>query len=189
MIKAIIFDCFGVLVGKGIWSIYDLAGGDSERDAEHLDNVLHLANTGQIDSREFHEAITSKLDISVDEWKLLAAKEEKPNTVLLEFIRDKLKPKYKIGFLSNVNHDVIDRKLPKEWHTLFDTMIISAEVGMVKPDPAIFKLTARKLGVEPSECIFTDDIEKYLHGAESVGMMTILYDGFENFISRLEENL
>lgn len=186
MIKAIIFDCFGVVVGKGIWHIYDLAGGDSVRDAAYLDEVLHKANSGQISSDEFHEAITAKLPIEPDEWKELAAREEQPNVELLEHIRDELKPKYRIGFLSNVNHGVIDRKLPKEWQVLFDDMIISAEVGLVKPDPEIFKLAAKNLGVQPEECLFTDDLEKYLAGAQSVGMKTILYKDFTDFKQQLE---
>ena len=187
MVKAIIFDCFGVVVGKGIWHIYDLAGGDSVRDAEYLDEVLFRANSGQISSVEFHKAITKKLSIGVDEWKDLAAREEKPNIELIEYIRDKLKPRYKIGFLSNVNHGVIDRKLPKEWQALFDDMVISAEVGMVKPEPEIFKLAANRLGIRPEECVFTDDIQKYLKGAESVGMKAILYEDFNSFKAELEE--
>jgi putative hydrolase of the HAD superfamily len=55
----------------------------------------------------------------------------------------------------------------------FDTVVISDQVGLRKPDPEIFSLTARRLGLAPSECVFADDVARYLQPAQDLGMSTI----------------
>ena len=68
----------------------------------------------------------------------------------------------------------------------FDTIIISAEVGMSKPDPQIFQLFAQQLGVETTELIFIDDSENSLISAKEVGYTPILYTGYEELEEQLQ---
>lgn len=51
-----------------------------------------------------------------------------------------------------------------------DVVVISAEVGVEKPDPAIFRLACDRLGVAPQECAFVDDVEDYVAAAAALGM-------------------
>jgi putative hydrolase of the HAD superfamily len=53
---------------------------------------------------------------------------------------------------------------------LFDTVVLSGEVGMRKPEEGIFLHTAETLGLTPQECVFIDDIEANVRAAEAVGM-------------------
>jgi epoxide hydrolase-like predicted phosphatase len=53
---------------------------------------------------------------------------------------------------------------------LFDTVVISAEVGMRKPEPEIFLHAAATLGLEPKECVFIDDVEANVAAAMACGM-------------------
>jgi len=53
-----------------------------------------------------------------------------PNTELLEFIRDELKPRYKIGFLSNVGDDLMDVLFTDEQQALFDDVVLSFSEGI-----------------------------------------------------------
>ncbi|WP_033423890.1 HAD family hydrolase [Actinomadura flavalba] len=53
---------------------------------------------------------------------------------------------------------------------LFDDVVISCEVGMRKPDAEIFRLAVERLGLEPGECVFIDDIVHNIRAAESVGL-------------------
>lgn len=55
----------------------------------------------------------------------------------------------------------------------FDAVVISDQVGLRKPDPEIFRLTARRLGIAPAECVFVDDVARYLEAAQTLGMTTI----------------
>jgi epoxide hydrolase-like predicted phosphatase len=72
---------------------------------------------------------------------------------------------------------------------LFDAIVISAEVGMHKPQPEIYRLAAGRVGVEPSGCVFVDDLRENCAGAEAVGMTTVLHREATATIGRLEELL
>jgi epoxide hydrolase-like predicted phosphatase len=189
MIKAVIFDCFGVLVGKGIWRTYELAGGDLERDGAWFDELIEQDSSGEIDDAFLNAAIAKQLGMSVDDWLAIKNEAEQPNLEVFDYIRTELKPHYKIGFLSNVNKGVIEHKIPAELRALFDIDIRSADVGYQKPDPRIYQLALDRLGVKADEAVFTDDHESYLAGATQLGINTILYKDFDDFRVRLEDLL
>ena len=72
---------------------------------------------------------------------------------------------------------------------VFDVVVISGDVGLRKPDPAIFTLAAEKMGVAPTDCVFVDDLDKNLHVAESLGMVAILHRSTAETIAQLAEHL
>lgn len=189
MIKAIIFDCFGVVVGKGFWDVYAAAGGDPIKDAEFIDDILTKASAGMVSSAGFTNLIAEQIGISVEEYRRVVDREERPNLELFNYIKSDLKPKYKIALLSNVNNGVIERKIPQELRELFDVEVLSAEVGFQKPDPKIFKLTIERLGVGYEEAIFTDDQQRYVEPAAELGIKGIVYTDFNTFKSKLEKLL
>jgi epoxide hydrolase-like predicted phosphatase len=69
---------------------------------------------------------------------------------------------------------------------LFDGIVISGDVGMHKPEPAIFLLGSERIGVPPEECVFVDDLRENCAGAEEVGMCAILHRGAERTLPELE---
>lgn len=69
---------------------------------------------------------------------------------------------------------------------LMDVIVISAEVGMRKPDAEIFELTAGKLGLEPQKCLFVDDHPGHLQAAQEYGMTTVLHREPAQTIAELE---
>ena len=70
---------------------------------------------------------------------------------------------------------------------LFDVVVISAEVGMRKPQPEIFRLTVDKLGVEPQRSVFVDDHPGHLKAAMAEGMTTVLHRSPAETIPQLSE--
>jgi putative hydrolase of the HAD superfamily len=58
---------------------------------------------------------------------------------------------------------------------IFDVIVISGEVGLRKPDPAIYRLTIERLGVPAQECVFVDDHPGHLKAAVDEGMTTVLH--------------
>jgi putative hydrolase of the HAD superfamily len=56
---------------------------------------------------------------------------------------------------------------------LFDVVVISAEVGMRKPEERIFRHTAALLGLEPQECVFIDDVEANITAAQAIGLAAL----------------
>jgi putative hydrolase of the HAD superfamily len=72
---------------------------------------------------------------------------------------------------------------------VFDAIVISGEVGLHKPDPAIFELTCARLDVEPAECVFVDDLRENCAAAEELGMTAILHRGADSTLPELERLL
>ncbi|MEX1059185.1 MAG: HAD-IA family hydrolase [Candidatus Saccharimonadales bacterium] len=116
-------------------------------------------------------------------------REGEPNKVLLSYIRTELKPKYKIGIISNAVSDWIAEILEAEDVKLFDDIVISYKVGINKPNPTIYQISLKNLGVMPEETVFIDDIEAYCEAARAVGMQAILYQDFEQMKKELEKLL
>jgi len=59
---------------------------------------------------------------------------------------------------------------PFDHFALFDDIVISGEVGVCKPDPAIYRLLLNRIGRRPEECIFIDDMPANVAGAEALGI-------------------
>jgi putative hydrolase of the HAD superfamily len=105
---------------------------------------------------------------------------------MLELV-DKLKVHYKVGLLSNnsLSGGKRIRSLGVDKH--FDVFLISAEIGLQKPDQEAFKVLYEGLGVAPSEMIFIDDSESSLRTAQEIGFQPILFTTYESLLQKLEE--
>ena len=77
-----------------------------------------------------------------------------------------------------------DRQLLGE---LFGDVVISAEVGLHKPQPEIYLLACERLGVAPQDAVFVDDLRENCEGAEALGMTAIRHREPEETIARLTE--
>lgn len=97
----------------------------------------------------------------------------------LELIRA-LRPPYKVSILSNADRSLVERlKDGMNIHHWFDDVISSADVGMAKPEAAIFRLAAERLGLAVEECLFIDDTERNVVAARETGMAAIHYRVYE----------
>jgi epoxide hydrolase-like predicted phosphatase len=72
---------------------------------------------------------------------------------------------------------------------LFDAWVISGEVGMRKPDPAIYSLGAERVGLPPSELVFVDDLPGNLKPARELGFATVHHTTAAETIPQLEDLL
>ncbi len=174
MVKAVIFDCFGVLVKSSLIPFGETYFASDTEKQQKLFELDRQANMGQLDYGSFVTQIAELAGISEQEAE--EAMDDTPaNAPLLDYIQSALKPNYKIGFLSNASDNWLDDLFTTEQQALFDGVVLSYQHGIAKPDPEIYKLAARKLGVKPEACVFVDDIMSYCEGAEAVGMRAILY--------------
>ncbi len=94
---------------------------------------------------------------------------------LIAYIRS-LRPRLRVGLLSNA-FGSLRAELAERWaiEDAFDQIVISAEVGLAKPQPEIFRLAAERLGVPPAEILFVDDFDANIQAARLVGMEAILF--------------
>ena len=107
---------------------------------------------------------------------------------LLKFLRS-LRGTYKTGLISNAWGDLRDYIVREKFDDAFDHMIISAEVGAVKPDAKIFKIALEQAGVQAHEAVFVDDFAVNIEGCEKVGMQGIYFEDTESTLQQLKELL
>lgn len=81
-----------------------------------------------------------------------------------------LRPAYTTAILSN-SADGARREEQRRFgfEDLVDVIVYSHEVGLAKPDPAVFRLTEERLGVAPHEIVFLDDVPGHVHAARGLG--------------------
>jgi epoxide hydrolase-like predicted phosphatase len=72
---------------------------------------------------------------------------------------------------------------------LFDTVVLSGEVGMRKPEPEIFLHAARTLGLPPEDCVFIDDMPANVAAARALGMTAVLHTETASTATALQDLL
>lgn len=99
-----------------------------------------------------------------------------------------MKPKYKIAICSNTVSDLFYELLDKNHiRELFDVIVTSSEIGMVKPNPDIYKHVLSKLNVEADEALFIDDRLRNIDGAKAVGIEGIVFSDTNVLIEDLKK--
>ena len=183
-VRAVIFDFGGVLVrmvdDRPRRELAEQLGVELSR----LDNLVFFsesaqrASRGEISVAMHWEAVRQALGIAPRDLSAFLQKywsADDVNWRLLEYIRS-LRPRYRVGLLSNAWDD-LRQTMHQRWNIdgLFDELIISAEVKMVKPDPRIFQLAVDRLKVQPKEAVFVDDIMENVEAARALGLVGIQY--------------
>ena len=72
------------------------------------------------------------------------------------------------------------------WHGVFDSVVISGEVGMRKPEHRIYLHTARSLDLAPSACVFVDDLRPNIDAAVELGFVGIHHQSYRATAAELE---
>jgi putative hydrolase of the HAD superfamily len=149
---------------------------------------LRELETGRIEEHEFERRFAQRLGLG-DATDLIDGmfRGMKPSEPMVAAVRAARDRGIRTGLISNswsTSH--YDRALLAE---LFDAVVISAEVGLHKPQPEIYLLASKRLGVEPEQCVFVDDLRENCAGAEAVGMTAILHRDVDASVARLEELL
>ncbi|MFE2056497.1 HAD family hydrolase [Streptomyces sp. NPDC056465] len=134
---------------------------------------FHLVERGELPVAEFEKTLAALVRRSdgshpVTEGlveRMFAPFTDDPAMVgLLRVLRD---AGLKTALLSNSWGHTYDRR---GWDGLFDTVVISCEVGLRKPEPEIFRHTARLLDLRPEECVLVDDLGSNVRAARACGL-------------------
>jgi len=187
MIQAIIFDCFGVVVTEG-WFAFR-AAHLKDAEARRAANDLHqAANRGMLPYATFERELSGLAKVPIETVRSFLDNNA-DNEPLLTYIKTDLKPKYRIGMLSNAADDWLDTMLSPEQRALFDEVVLSYQIQAIKPDPRAYQAAAAKLNVTPEACVFIDDNERFCTAARECGMQAIWFQDTEQCIGELETTL
>lgn len=177
MIRAIIFDFYDVIHFGTLQSW--LANYRLERCGE-VAEIFDLVDKNQISRGEFYQRLATLAGISASEAQKTFEVEGTWNWPLIKVIHD-LKKNYKLGLLSNADGQYLrDLLAQQRLDQLFEAVIASSEVGLVKPEAEIFKLILNELNSAPEQTLFIDDTDRHIQSASALGIHTILYKNIQN---------
>lgn len=181
MIKAIIFDWFGVCteefnkrllrglskkIGRGKQSI------TKSYKKYELDFTLSKINSRNVLKNMFRDLNADK---NIDDYLYIFNKTSKIRNEILKLAK-MLKDDYKTALLSD-NFDEMTKTLRSKirLNNYFDLVVFSNEMGLVKRKDKIYKVTVKKLKCKPGECIFIDDRKENIARAKRLGINGILF--------------
>ena len=174
MVKAVIFDCYGVLVRDGWLPFCELHFGSKPDYMIRAHELNRQADRGMIEYGDYVSELSELAGIAP-----LQVQEEiatnPMNEELFHWIRADLKSYYKIGLLSNAAEDRLSELFGDDNVALFDETVLSYQIGVSKPDPRSYEAIVEKLGTKMTDCLLIDDQPYYCEGARAVGMSTIIY--------------
>jgi epoxide hydrolase-like predicted phosphatase len=192
---AVLFDFGGVLTTP-VWDSFADFCRSEGLDPDAIKNLFRTDPEALRDLRGLETGELSETDFETTFGKRLGLRNPnglidsmftgmKPLEPMVEAVREIRASELLTGLVSNSWSTAhYDRKLLSE---LFDAVVISAEVGLHKPQPEIYRLAAERLEVEPSACLFVDDLKENCDGAEAVGMTAIRHRSAPETIARLTE--
>ena len=180
MIRAVFFDLGGVILRTEYEAPRQHLAGRLGMEYEDLVRLVFESETsrkaslGAVREEEHWQAVAKRAQWSGDP---IAFRDEffsgdAIDLGLLDFLRS-IRPHTKTGLISNAWSGLRQYILDHNFEDAFDQMVISAEVGVVKPDAMIYHMALEQLGVSPSEAVFVDDFIENVKGAQAVGMSAI----------------
>lgn len=181
MIKAIIFDLGGVVVVDNPKVPFPIISSRGKWEK---------ALGGQISEGELFAEFARQSNLSVKQNQAIKERvwtNKIPDPEIIKLL-EALHKNYKLAVISNTLPSILHYRMKKyNLEKYFSVRICSAEVGMLKPEPAIFRLALNKLSVQPKEAVFIDDNEDNVKGARLVGIHGILYKNPSQLEKKLQK--
>ncbi len=193
---AIGFDYGGVIEGKPARFFNEMVCRTLDISLPEYENVYFKHNRahnngGLISQNELWQRVINDIGKPEKLNTLLSAIEDyksdlSVNTNVLKLITRLRETGYKLGLLSNNSVSVAQKLRNDGVDKYFDSFVISAEVGLMKPDKQIFNYFCSDLAVDPSELVYIDDSEKSLSTAVQCGYTPVLFNTYTDLVQQLQ---
>jgi len=177
-VQTFVFDCFGVICSEvAPFVLADHLPPQTVRLVK--DTIILEADLGHISEPQMFEQLSEVMGlpprrIEEEYWSHVQIDDG-----VVEIVK-KLRAGHKLAFLSNSPSSFVREILARRaLDGLFDTIMVSAEEGIAKPDPAIFKRLLARMAVEPRDAVMIDDKPPNIAGARAIGMDGMLFESAE----------
>mgnify|MGYP003862284285 CR=1 FL=1 len=184
MIKALIFDFDGVIVRTEDYSprhAWDarlgLPIGSVERAVHHSDLWVQ-AQLGRISEAAYWRGVAELLYMRGDDINQLRRdyfSGDRLNYRVLDYIRELRQQGYAVALLCNESLQLENRLRELGIRDLFEPVLVSAQIGVMKPDPTAYRVALHELRVAPREAVLIDDTLANVRSAQAMGMHAILF--------------
>jgi epoxide hydrolase-like predicted phosphatase len=182
--RAVIFDFGGVLMKTVDYSPrhqwddrLSLPHGSVEK-AVHNAESWAQAQIGKIPIKIYWENVAQRLNLSIQQVNQLARNfysGDQLDVDLIEYIQQLRESGFAVGLLSNDSVELRPRLKNLNIEKLFDPLIISAEIGVMKPDARAYQTVLEKLDCSADMTIFIDDRQENVDGAAALGIYPVFY--------------
>ena len=198
MIRFVIFDFGGVMVPKTVKELYLKTAAAFNLDPTSVRKVWKSlegkVSNSHITLGQFWQSMAEGLNVKdagkVERiWRQHVYTRVIPIQKMVQLVQDLKKKGYTVAVLSNVSDLFSDFHKVRGHYKIFDSIFLSHELGMVKPDLQIYKHTVEKLGMKPEECVFIDDKKENLVPAKQLGLHTIQFQSVTQVRKELEKLL
>jgi putative hydrolase of the HAD superfamily len=182
-VQAVFFDLGGVLLRTEYQAPREHLAERLNMTYEDLTKIVfesessRMASVGAITTEQHWAAVAARLGLRADQIEGLRTEFFAGDILdrdLIGFIRA-LRPARKTGLISNAWIDMRGYITDHEFEDAFDALVISAEVGTLKPGREIFELALTQLGVSAENAVFVDDTLDNVEAAAAMGMHGILF--------------
>ncbi|MBX9654708.1 HAD family phosphatase [bacterium] len=195
-IRTVLFDMGNVLVSFSHERMFAQLGEVCGRTSEEVKQFLAttaLANrfeTGKVNANGFHAEIEQWVKRPVDQANLLRAGADIfwLDTPMPDVLKQIKSQGIRLVLLSNTSSTHIEI-VREQWSFLdeFDELVLSYEVGAMKPDAAIYRAALAKIKCDPSECFYTDDVAPYVEAGRSFGLQAEIFRDVPSLSHHLAE--
>jgi putative hydrolase of the HAD superfamily len=144
--------------------------------------LLRTLERGDIADADFEAAFAELLGVAPENLIARLFAGLGPDTEMIAAVQEVRASGVPTGLISNSWGTGIYERAPLH---IFDATVISGDVGLHKPEPAIYELGADRLGVPAERCVFVDDLRENVAGAEAVGMTALLHRNTEATVGEL----
>jgi epoxide hydrolase-like predicted phosphatase len=187
MYKAVIFDFFGVFCPSIATEWFKQATADHQTKLAAFHDLCTRSDLGEISRAEFNIEASKLAGVPVSEVVAGIEALTMIDPKLVAYV-GQLRQHYRIACLSNGGREWTPQVIRQHGlEKLFDEIVVSAELGMVKPDPKIYAFTLQKLHVDADQAIFVDDRSENTEGAEACGIHSIVFRDTPSFIVEFEK--
>jgi len=199
-IKAVIFDLGGVIVRTEYQAPRQHLAESFGMDYDDIDKVVFgggpngsaaRASIGEITEEQHWLNVMKVLKQPASEYERIREEFFAGDVIdiaIIDFLRS-IKPNYKTGLISNAFSGLRDYIMREKFDDAFHHMVISAEVGVAKPDAKIYHIALEQLQVQPDEAIFIDDFYENIEACEKLGMKGIHFKDSQSALEQLKQLL
>lgn len=196
-IRAIFFDFGGVITRTEYQAPRQTLAERFNMEYEEIDKAVfnspsaRQASIGEITEEAHWKEIGKRFKFPTSELQAFKDSFFAGDVIDRDFVEyiDSLRPKYHVGLISNAWSGLREYITKEKIINVFDSVTISAEVGVVKPEAKIFQVALEQAKVKAEEAVFVDDFQVNIDGCESLGMKGVLFKSPQDVLKQLYQVL
>jgi len=188
MYKVIIFDFFGVFCAPMATNWFKKAVPEHEANMPAFQALCTQSDLGKLSRNDFNQEVSKMTGIATSEIVRGIETEMIVDNLLVDYAQKLKGLGFRLACLSNGSHEWTLQVINEHGlGHLFEEVILSSDLGIVKPGSEIYLEALRKLNVQPEDAFFVDDRKANVDAAEALGIRSVVFTDTPVFVNDFEE--